>query len=115
MPIEADWVDADQATGLARSAIGRREELPVTHVSTVKVVVPHRTRHKETMMTKQVVAVLGGTGQQSGGVVDALLGAGKFAVRVASRNPASDAAGVSGARRGGRPGRSARPEQPPLS
>ena len=43
-------------------------------------------------MTKQVVAVLGGTGQQGGGVVDALLGAGKFAVRVASRNPASDAA-----------------------
>ena len=42
-------------------------------------------------MTKQVVAVLGGTGQQGGGVVDALLGAGKFAVRVASRNPASDA------------------------
>jgi uncharacterized protein YbjT (DUF2867 family) len=43
------------------------------------------------MMTKQVIAVLGGTGQQGGGVVDALLGAGKFAVRVASRNPASDA------------------------
>jgi uncharacterized protein YbjT (DUF2867 family) len=43
------------------------------------------------MMTKQVVAVLGGTGQQGGGVVDALLGAGKFAVRVASRNPASGA------------------------
>ena len=42
-------------------------------------------------MTKQVIAVLGGTGQQGGGVVDALLGAGKFAVRVASRNPASDA------------------------
>jgi len=44
------------------------------------------------MMTKPVVAVLGGTGQQGGGVVDALLDAGKFAVRVASRNPASDAA-----------------------
>ena len=35
-------------------------------------------------MTKQVVAVLGGTGLQGGGVVDALMGAGKFAVRVAS-------------------------------
>jgi predicted dinucleotide-binding enzyme len=43
-------------------------------------------------MTKQVVAVLGGTGLQGGGVVDALMGAGRFAVRVASRNPASDAA-----------------------
>ena len=42
-------------------------------------------------MTKQVVAVLGGTGLQGGGVVDALMSAGKFAVRVASRNPASDA------------------------
>ena len=42
-------------------------------------------------MTKQVVVVLGGTGQQGGGVVDALLAAGKFAVRVASRNPASGA------------------------
>ena len=48
----------------------------MTHVATAKVVVPHRTRHKETMMTKQVVAVLGGTGQQGGGVVDAVLGAG---------------------------------------
>ncbi len=43
-------------------------------------------------MTKKVVTVLGGTGLQGGGVVNALLGAGKFAVRVASRNPASDAA-----------------------
>jgi uncharacterized protein YbjT (DUF2867 family) len=42
-------------------------------------------------MTKQVIAVLGGTGLQGGGVVDALIGGGKFAVRVASRNPASDA------------------------
>ena len=32
-------------------------------------------------MTKQVVAVLGGTGLQGGGVVDALIGAGRFAVR----------------------------------
>jgi uncharacterized protein YbjT (DUF2867 family) len=49
-------------------------------------------------MAKQVVAVLGGTGQQGGGVVDALLGAGKFAVRVTSRNPASDAARALAAR-----------------
>jgi uncharacterized protein YbjT (DUF2867 family) len=50
------------------------------------------------MMTKQVVAVIGGTGQQGGGVVDALLAAGKFAVRVASRNPASGASHVLAAR-----------------
>jgi uncharacterized protein YbjT (DUF2867 family) len=50
------------------------------------------------MMTKQVVAVLGGTGLQGGGVVDALMSAGKFAVRVASRNPASDAARALAAR-----------------
>src|SRR6516225_5436013 len=74
-----------------RKAGARREGCP-RHVATAKVVAPHHTRHKETMMTKQVVAVLGGMGQQGGGVVDALLGAGKFAVRVASRNPASDAA-----------------------
>jgi len=49
-------------------------------------------------MTKQVVAVLGGTGQQGGAVVDALMGAGKFAVRVASRNPASEAARALSAR-----------------
>ena len=49
-------------------------------------------------MTKQVVAVLGGTGLQGGGVVDALMSAGKFAVRVASRNPASDAARALAAR-----------------
>jgi len=53
---------------------------------------------KEAVMAKQVVAVLGGTGQQGGGVVDALLGAGKFAVRVTSRNPASDAARALAAR-----------------
>jgi len=52
----------------------------------------------ETMMTKQIVTVLGGTGQQGGGVVDALLGAGKFAVRVASRDPASGAARALAAR-----------------
>ena len=49
-------------------------------------------------MTKQVVAVLGGTGLQGGGVVLALMNAGKFAVRVASRNPASDAARALAAR-----------------
>ena len=49
-------------------------------------------------MTKQVVAVLGGTGLQGGGVVDALIGAGRFAVRVPSRNPASDAARALAAR-----------------
>ncbi len=49
-------------------------------------------------MTKQIVAVLGGTGRQGGGVVDALIRAGKFAVRVASRNPASDAARALAAR-----------------
>jgi uncharacterized protein YbjT (DUF2867 family) len=43
-------------------------------------------------MTKQVIAVVGGTGAQGGGVVDALLASGKFTVRVASRNPFSDAA-----------------------
>jgi uncharacterized protein YbjT (DUF2867 family) len=49
-------------------------------------------------MTKQVVAVLGGTGLQGGGVVNALVGSGRFAVRVASRNPASDAARALAAR-----------------
>ena len=66
-------------------------------------------------MTKQVVAVLGGTGLQGGGVVDALMSAGKFAVRVASRNPASDAAralATRGVRVG--QGRPARPEHPPF-
>ncbi len=43
-------------------------------------------------MTRKIVTVLGGTGLQGGGVVNALLRAGKFPVRVASRNPASDAA-----------------------
>jgi len=42
-------------------------------------------------MTKQTIAVVGGTGAQGGGVVDALLAAG-YAVRVATRNPASDSA-----------------------
>ncbi len=49
-------------------------------------------------MPKQVIAVVGGTGVQGGGVVDALLASGRFAVRVASRNPASDAARALAAR-----------------
>ena len=43
-------------------------------------------------MSKQVIAVVGGTGAQGGGVVDALLATGNFTVRVASRNPDSDSA-----------------------
>jgi uncharacterized protein YbjT (DUF2867 family) len=43
-------------------------------------------------MAKQVIAVVGGTGGQGGGVVDALLASGKFTVRVATRNPVSGAA-----------------------
>jgi uncharacterized protein YbjT (DUF2867 family) len=49
-------------------------------------------------MPKDIIAVLGGTGLQGGGVVDALVDADKFAVRVASRNPASDAAQALAAR-----------------
>ena len=43
-------------------------------------------------MTEPVIGVLGGTGAQGGGVVDALVAARKFKVRVGSRNPFSDAA-----------------------
>src|SRR5438128_3360914 len=43
-------------------------------------------------MTEPVIGVVGGTGAQGGGVVDALLAAGNFKVRVASRNPSTDAA-----------------------
>src|SRR5882762_3961889 len=43
-------------------------------------------------MIKQTIAVVGGTGAQGGGVVDALLASGQYAIRVASRNPASAAA-----------------------
>jgi uncharacterized protein YbjT (DUF2867 family) len=43
-------------------------------------------------MTKQTIAVVGGTGAQGGGVVDALLASGRYAVRVVSRNPASASA-----------------------
>jgi uncharacterized protein YbjT (DUF2867 family) len=43
-------------------------------------------------MTAPVISVVGGTGAQGGGVVDALLAGRKFKVRVASRNPSGDAA-----------------------
>jgi uncharacterized protein YbjT (DUF2867 family) len=43
-------------------------------------------------MAKPVIAVIGGSGKQGGGVVDALLASGKFAVRVVSRDPKSTAA-----------------------
>jgi len=49
-------------------------------------------------MAKQVVSVIGGTGSQGGGVVNALLAKGEFTVRVASRNPASEAARALAAR-----------------
>ncbi|HRA20490.1 MAG TPA: NmrA family NAD(P)-binding protein [Anaerolineae bacterium] len=49
-------------------------------------------------MTQRIIAVVGGTGAQGGGVVDALLSAGDFKVRVASRNPDSDAAQALSAR-----------------
>jgi len=42
-------------------------------------------------MSKEIITVIGGTGAQGGGVVDALLESGQFAVRVVTRNPASDA------------------------
>ena len=43
-------------------------------------------------MTRQTITVVGGTGAQGGGVVDALLASGQYAVRVISRNPASKSA-----------------------
>lgn len=43
-------------------------------------------------MTKQIIAVVGGTGAQGGGVVDALLASGQYAVRVITRDPASKSA-----------------------
>ena len=43
-------------------------------------------------MAEQVIAVLGATGAQGGGVVDALLKDEQYRVRAAVRNPASDAA-----------------------
>src|SRR6266852_2690801 len=49
-------------------------------------------RSLELTMAKPTIAVFGGTGRQGGGVIDALLASGQFSVRVASRNPGSDAA-----------------------
>ncbi len=49
-------------------------------------------------MTRQRIAVIGGTGAQGGGVVEALLAAGDVTVRVATRNPDSDAARALAAR-----------------
>src|SRR6516162_9115370 len=43
-------------------------------------------------MAKLIIAVIGGSGRQGGGVVDALLASGKFAVRAVSRDPVGDAA-----------------------
>ena len=49
-------------------------------------------------MKEPVISVVGGTGAQGGGVVGALLAARQFKVRVASRNPSSDAAKALAAR-----------------
>ena len=49
-------------------------------------------------MKERVISVLGGTGAQGGGVVDALLAARAFKVRVATRDPSSDAAKALAAR-----------------
>ena len=43
-------------------------------------------------MSKQIIAVVGGTGAQGGGVVDALLAQGQYAVRVVTRDPSSKSA-----------------------
>jgi len=43
-------------------------------------------------MAKPVIAVIGGSGRQGGGVVDALLASGKFTVRAVSRDPVGAAA-----------------------
>jgi len=43
-------------------------------------------------MIKQIITVIGGTGAQGGGVVDALLAQGQYAVRVVTRDPASKSA-----------------------
>ena len=46
------------------------------------------------MAGKKIIAVVGATGAQGGGLVDAILGdpEGSFAVRALTRNPDSDAA-----------------------
>ena len=49
-------------------------------------------------MSKQIIAVVGGTGSQGGGVVNALLKRDRFAVRVLTRNPDSDQAQALAAR-----------------
>jgi uncharacterized protein YbjT (DUF2867 family) len=49
-------------------------------------------------MAKQVISVIGGTGVQGGDVVKALLDQGEFELRVASRNPKSEAARALAAR-----------------
>jgi uncharacterized protein YbjT (DUF2867 family) len=43
-------------------------------------------------MTRQIITVVGGTGAQGGGVVDALLASGQYAVRVVTRDPSSKSA-----------------------
>src|SRR5215475_5587979 len=50
------------------------------------------SRKGEETMAKPVIAVIGGSGRQGGGVVDALLASGKFSVRVVNRDPAGAAA-----------------------
>jgi uncharacterized protein YbjT (DUF2867 family) len=49
-------------------------------------------------MSKPIIAVVGGTGAQGGGVVDALLQRDRFAVRVLTRKPSSDRAKALAAR-----------------
>jgi uncharacterized protein YbjT (DUF2867 family) len=58
----------------------------------------HRMRRQDQQRPKQMITVLGGTGQQGGGVVSALLGRGEFAVRVATRHRIGDAARALAAR-----------------
>ena len=43
-------------------------------------------------MSNPAIAVIGGSGKQGGGVVNALLASGNFTIRVVSRNPLGDAA-----------------------
>jgi uncharacterized protein YbjT (DUF2867 family) len=49
-------------------------------------------------MAKKLISVIGGTGLQGGGVVDALLAQGTFDVRAATRNPEGDRARALSAR-----------------